>query len=745
MKLCNVNMLIKTLLVFMLLMNSCFFSAQINVDKSNRIKPDIVLKKADIAYQYFKFSIAADYYETYLRNPSNHHKEVLQKLADCYFQMRKYDRALLIYKFLYPNRIEGSTQKEQFRIGEIYARYGQYQLASKWLKGIEGYSLKANVYDDKQALNAMKKDSLKWKLGFLNINTSYREYSPFIINNTLFFSSNKPLSIKTKAFGWDTDNYARLWEIPLYEVDEIPLSLIRDSSFVKKLSLDNNVKLAGNYECADIQPEKQVKGLLFNTPFLKADSTPIGTIVRGFGKIPFNSGTISMDNYAHLYFSANYPVPDKKGVNRICLMEGLYSPDGVTQVHKLPFGDHDSYSVMHPAVNAQGTLLVFSSDKANGQGQYDLYYSQRTAVTLPWDSLKPFGKNINSLGNEVFPSITPNGYLYYSSDFTPGLGGLDIFRLPLKDALAGKGVPEHLSYPINSSSDDFGWTQPDSTGLKGYFTSDRLNNDDNLFSVLFKPEVIAKLPRKSFFEGTVIEKLSKKPIGGATVFLLNVKEDSVYVSKTDKKGKYHFPIVNTSNVLIKVVDKRYNKKSNCLSAKVIYIPQSKDTIQKALHAMMLDQFKVGYVWKIGNIQYENNKWNLPASALPVIDSLVTLMKEQPLMVELGSHTDSRGSYRNNLILSQHRAETAAAYLVTHGIDPNRITAKGYGSSRLLNRCAPGVQCTEEEHQVNRRTEVKVTGFTGKQKEADNIDPDLFNDGDKIHKNLFPKGFFTDSK
>jgi outer membrane protein OmpA-like peptidoglycan-associated protein len=161
--------------------------------------------------------------------------------------------------------------------------------------------------------------------------------------------------------------------------------------------------------------------------------------------------------------------------------------------------------------------------------------------------------------------------------------------------------------------------------------------------------------------------------------------------------------------------------------------------------MMLDQFKIGYLWKLGNIQYENNRWDIPASALPVLDSLVTLMKEQPLIVELGSHTDSRGSYKKNLILSQQRAETAAAYLVSHGIDPNRITAKGYGATRLLNRCAPGVPCTEEEHQLNRRTEVKVTGFTAKQKETDNIDPDLFNEGDKINKMLFPKGFFIDPK
>src|ERR1035437_1469561 len=202
MKPVTIKMVVKVMLLFVLAMNSGILLAQIKVDKSKEIKPDLVLKKADIAYHYFKFSIAADYYETYLRNPSNLHKEVLQRLADCYWQMRKYDKALRVYEFLYPNRILGSSQKEQLRIAEIYARYGQYQHASKWLKGVEGYSKKANVYNDKEALNAMKKDSLKWKLGFLSINSSYREYSPCIVNNTLFFSSNKPFGIKSRSFGW---------------------------------------------------------------------------------------------------------------------------------------------------------------------------------------------------------------------------------------------------------------------------------------------------------------------------------------------------------------------------------------------------------------------------------------------------------------------------------------------------------------------------------------------------------------
>ena len=127
---------------------------------------------------------------------------------------------------------------------------------------------------------------------------------------------------------------------------------------------------------------------------------------------------------------------------------------------------------MHPAVNSQGTILVFSSDKPGGKGGFDLYYAQRQDNSNPWGAIQLFRGSINTEGNEVFPGITPKGDLYFSSNALPGLGGLDIYRINLQDALAGKGEPEHLSYPVNSSADDFGMTQ-DSTGLKGYFTSDR--------------------------------------------------------------------------------------------------------------------------------------------------------------------------------------------------------------------------------------------------------------------------------
>jgi len=738
----KLSIILRVALVICML-TSGIVNAQTNTNEKTQIKQSALLTKADIAYQDAKFAIAADYYETYIQNPVNSQNIVLSKLADCYWQMREYDKAFRIYKLIYPNGTQSASDQDRKRIAELYARNGEYKLASEWLKGIAGYQLKAEVYNEKETLNKMKKDSLNWKLGFLNVNTAYRDFSPFVSNNTLFFSSNKPLLTKKKAFGWDAKNYARLWKVPLSNLDTISCRNLINYTLNKERTNSKIKNLAGIYETGDTKPMSDVIRLVINKPTMNGVLNPAGTVVKGLEKILFNAGPISIDKNNHFYFSANYPTADKKGTNRICLMEGIYTTSGITTIQKLPFGDANTYSVMHPVINSDGTLLVCSSDKAGGKGGYDLYYSKRRDINQTWDTLKAVGNKVNTVGNEVFPSITPNGYLYFSSDNMPGLGGLDIFRIPVQAAILGKGEIEHLSYPINSSADDFGWTQQDSTGMKGYFTSDRLNCDDNLYSFAYIPNTAKERDKKSFIEGFVLEKQSLKPIFGATLFLFNIKEDTVYVAKADKNGKYHFPVLTTSDIIIKAVDTKYI--NDCLSGNILYEPQPKNTVHKAPRDLLLDKFKVGFKWKLSNIHYDFDKWNIRADAMPILDSLIIILNENPITVELGSHTDSRGSFKYNERLSQHCAESAVAYLIQHGIDSKRITAKGYGEYQLLNGCSDGVPCTDEEHQANRRTEVKVTGYITTQKIYENINPDKFSDGEKINKKDLPKDFFEECK
>jgi hypothetical protein len=156
--------------------------------------------------------------------------------------------------------------------------------------------------------------------------------------------------------------------------------------------------------------------------------------------------------------------------------------------------------------------------------------------------------------------------------------------------------------------------------------------------------------------------------------------------------------------------------------------------------LLLDKLVVNKTFSIDNIYYDFDKYNIRDDAKPELDKLVQIMKENPITIELASHTDSRGSFAYNDILSQRRAESAVKYIVANQIDKSRITAKGYGEHQLINKCSDGVACTKEEHQANRRTEFKSTsiavvdsdaqfdlaGFTvGNQILADSLGADFF--------------------
>ncbi|HET7733389.1 MAG TPA: OmpA family protein [Paludibacter sp.] len=703
-----------------------------------RRKLNAKLKKADVAYQDYKFSIAADYYDSYLFEATYNTEVPLRKLADCYWQMRVYSEALRVYNILYPTdeAIAGASQNERYRIAELYARFGQYDKATKWLAWVNGYQSKAAAYKSFEKLDLMKEDSLNWEINFLNINTSYREFSPFLLGNTLFFTSNKLLPFSEVTFDWDGNNFTHLWKVPVSEIKNVPQLRLADSISTEELK-QNSRKLAGVYALGDKPLQNNELRSTIKQYYAPANTNTIGSLVGGLDKRPSNVGPVAMDKYYHVYFSANYS-KYTRGVNRISLIEGIYSPiQGILKTHTLPFGDPRAYSVMHPAVNAEGTIIVFSSDKSGGKGGFDLYYALRTDNNSPWGKIQVFNGNINTEGNEVFPGITPKGDLYFSSNALPGLGGLDIYRINLQDALAGKGEPEHLSYPVNSSADDFGMTQ-DSSGLKGYFTSDRLNNDDNIYSFSFA--VQAKIPKFSV-QGVVKDEISNKPIKNATIFLLGQKDNKVYVSKSDEKGKYSFVVSTLGDIIIKGIEKEHS--DNCLLIKTAQVNGSSNNLVIASD-LFLGRLKLGTKWRLGNILYDKNNFNIRPVDRPVLDSLLRILNQYPIKIEIGVHTDSRGTTAANDKDSQHSANSAIFYLIDHGIDPDRIVPKGYGERELINKCADGVPCSEAEHQANRRTEVKIIGFTIPVQNF-NIDPGKFKAGERIDKAVFPAGFFDSCK
>lgn len=707
---------------------------------SGPVKQKAVL--AGQAYKDLKFSQAAELYEAIIREDKAGSADMLRNLADCYWQMRDYPDALRVYRQLYPNGKGDATSQEQFRIGELYARSGDYPQAALWLENIAGYTAKSKAYSS-VSVAAWKADSLIWKVGYLGMNTAYREFCPFLENQTLLFSSNRPLAKKKKAFTWDGEAFSRLWQVPVSSLKETgtqPAQVQVEQVKAAKGKQTNVKRLAGVFEGSDTRASAKTQSAYLDVAYVKAAEGFTGQPVEGFQNIRYNSGGVAIDSLGDIYFSANYPKTNKKGDNRIRLMKGHYTGSAVENIEALPFGDPDVCSVMHPAINREGTVLIFSSDKPGGPGQYDLYCSTRSGRNQPWRAPFIITGTVNTPGNEVFPSITPDGYLYYSSDGRAGLGGLDVYRIKLKDAVTGTGEPEHLPYPVNSTGDDFGWTQT-SDGKLVYFTSDRVSSEDNIYTVRYDEEAakeafLAKQPRS--LEGFVLDRQTMDPIRGATVFILNKCDNKVYVVRTDAKGKYTYPVKEPCQLVVVGTSKGFGK--DCLTMQTVLDKKSPELVQKAPHDLLLDRYTEGFKWRLSNIHYDFDKWNIRADARPILDSLVAILKAYPIKVELGSHTDSRGSFAYNDALSQRRAESAVNYIVSKGIDRNRITAKGYGERQLLNKCTDGAHCSEAEHQANRRTEIKVI-----QEVPQTFDPAVYDTGQPLSVDQLPSGLFEKCK
>lgn len=748
--------------------------------KMKRSKVLSILKRANVEYENGRFAVAAKDFEDYLSIDTTYPKGPLSKLADCYWQLRANNNAFRVYKLLFRNGKESASVDQKVRVGELYARYGMYKQAAEWLQDVGGYKEKAIVYNRRSKLELLKRDSLCWNLGFLNINSFYRDYSPVLVDSTLFFSSNQPLSVKKQISPWDDQAYTRLRKISLRKVKTEPVSMGKPTSVFKrsKTEVFTTETLAPVHEGADVKNIQTEINFMYGIQYVQNRDTT-SSVVDGLEKIDFNITGLAYDYDSHVYFSANYPKKKNK-ISRTCLMEGLYSINEIINVRVLPFGNPKSYSVMLPAVSSNGNVLVFCSDKSGGKGKMDLYYVVRDSLTHKWGAIKTFQGDLNTVGNDVFPSITPDGYLYFSSDARPGLGGLDIYRILLKEAMQGTGNLVHLSYPVNSSGDDFGLTV-DATGANGFFSSDRLNNGDDLYSFYYKA-----CNRERFIYGSVLNELTKEPIMDATIFLLNQSTGEVSIARTSGTGKYTFSVNSGDRVVVKAMKKgmsndflvddpiKMTELSDTITREVQdllldkqadsetdFVEAQKDdlttvdrafldiddeqvndsTIQAIQHRMFTKQnFKINNSWKLNNIYYDFASADIREESKPMLDSLIAILKKSPLVVEICSHTDSRGTFEYNDLLSQKRAESVVTYLVKHGIAGNRLLAKGFGKRRLLITCGGNIPCTERNHQLNRRTEVRVMGYSHKEKKY-KFDPSKYKEGEVIDKLTLPKDFF----
>lgn len=376
----------------------------------------------------------------------------------------------------------------------------------------------------------------------------------------------------------------------------------------------------------------------------------------------------------------------------------------------------DSMVVAHPSISDDELTLYFVANLPGGYGGNDIWKITRTSPSDSWGEPVNLGPEINTKGNEMFPYIHSDGTLYFSSDGHPGMGGLDIFRATPSN---GNGwTVENMRYPINSPSDDFGIIF-EREREAGYFSSRRRDvgarGGDNIF-LFYLPEINFNMI------GTVRDDKSGRPLANANVQL--VGSDGIIANvRTDDNGAFRFMLnPNTDYVLIASREGYLNGKGRETTRGLTESKEFDVDIELTSTARPIE---------LPNIFYDFDRWELRPESMAALDRLIEVLNDNPtIVIELGAHTDSRGSLDYNYDLSQKRAQSVVNYLIERGVPTERLRAKGYAQSQpkvvdeQLAQQYPFLQVgvkldqryidqlsNEEQketvYQINRRTEFRV--------------------------------------
>ncbi len=656
--------------------------------------------------------------------------EDVSKAALCNYKIFHFDRASLFYTAL---RKSGQALTEEEYLNSVQslrftARYAEaLELTNEARSRFPGNSRFGVLAESLEKRERFLQDSALYRVNPLALNSGYGDFGATYTPEGIAYASRKTnAGFLNTRYGWDNGYFQEIFHA----------EKVNDSTWQK------SERNAGKF-------------------YSRAHDGPVF----------FNrSGT-------EAYITRNI-VRKKKGRNLVYL--AIYytfkMEKGWSKPLMLPFCSPD-FNTGHAALSPDEQTLYFVSDRKGGAGGTDLYRIARKGGG--WGGPENLGPAVNTPGNEMFPFVSRDGStLWFSSDAYPGLGGLDIYSVPL----AG-GTVQNAGYPVNTQADDFAYIE-DSTEIRGLFSSNRGDFTDRLYTV-------KKLPVHIDLEGTVYivyeENGTPEPATGAKVTLsagedgqlLSLGQDAGFTEALEKNREYILTADLEDHELLKtetfsttgISRNTRIKRDLYLKPLSIYVkikaidkvtkeilPGARCTLTdargrvyefetdsagyalfKAERYLKYDVFarKKGYIdgfsafetrnerlrevevpleltkiskgekFKVDNIFYDYNKASLRPESQNALDLLAAFILENDIRVELSSHTDARGSDTYNQSLSQKRAQSCVDYLVSKGVPQAKIIAKGYGESQLINHCRNSVPCSEEEHQQNRRTEIKI--------------------------------------
>jgi len=608
------------------------------------------VKKAKKEFDKYSYIDARDIYLKVV-DDGYQSAQIYRKLGDTYYYNSDYNNAAKWYKKLVEEFPDDSMPLDYYRAAQSLKSLKEYEesdILMKTYATLDGSRVLIQKFNENpDYLNSISDNEKDFLLKKSSINSSSSDFGPAFFQNRVVYATASS-TVGEKIYDWNQQPY-----LDLYVAD---------------------MDTQGNLSNAKPLPGE------VNTEFHEA------------------SATFTNDGRT-MYFTRNNFIDGKKGKDkdktiRLKVYKASRSGDTFwTDIVELPFND-DSYSVAYPALSLDEKKLYFSSDMPGTLGMSDLWYVDilendefGTPVNL--------GSSINTEAREAFPYVSDKNNLYFSSDGHLGLGGLDVFITPL-DANGKPGNISNLGEPVNGNQDDFGFIMNEEKRI-GYFTSNREGDggsiNDNIYGVFEQCEIA--------ITGTVTDKDTGDLIPGAKVVMMDSDNNVVSSIVVGSDATYSFMAECDSKYSVIGSKVEYNP-----DEKIVETPNVTGSINVPLQlkAIGCPPNDLGCRLTLLPIYFDFDRYNIRPDAEIELAKILAAMREYPqLVIHIESHTDSRGSDTYNELLSEKRAQSTLNWLVDKGIDRSRLSAKGYGEYQLVNQCSNGVKCTEEEHQLNRRS------------------------------------------
>lgn len=631
------------------------------------------------------------------------------KKADEYFDAHEYYEAVNYYKQAYANAPKDKKALILYKTG----------LASQEIndiKGAEGYYQKAiaSNFDDPTVYLHLA-EVLKMQMKYPEAMTEYNNYKA------------KGGNAKRADLGVKSCELAQQWkDNPLrYKVENMSLVNSKESDYSPSFSNKKYTAITFTSRRQGTMGSQEVNtgenhSDVFETTVDKNGKWSTPVLLPPAISTPVNEGQAWISKKGDMIFFTRCP-EEKNKQNKCHIYMARKQGSTWGEAQLLPF-NNDTVNFGHPCLSADTKYLYFTSKMSGGYGGKDIWYCTFDAKSNAWGQPKNAGPTINTEGNEMYPTVSDDGKrLYFSSDYHPGMGGLDMFVAEAgADGKFTKPV-ENLKYPLNSSFDDFGIIYEGKKN-RGYFTSNREGGkgSDDIWSF--------SLPPLTFnVKGIAISKGDDRTGAGKgeSVEMAKIKiigsDGSITEAMTPKNGTYTFKLKERTTYTVSTITDKTTKSptfsKGYLASKdqrvitTVGVDQSKDFVADFELSPVVPNIRMP------QILYELGSAALLPQSKDSLNYLYQIMVDNPTIIcELDAHTDSQGDDKSNMKLSQDRAQSCVDYLVNEKkIASARLVAKGKGESELLIKDDVIAKAkTKEEkdalHALNRRTEFKILSW-----------------------------------